>query len=211
MRAHLRAGIAIYNAGRYHAAHDAWEAYWLDLERGTPDERFLHGLIQFTAVVYHGHNHNWTGARGLAESAGEYLADLPAEYRGVDVGSTRSWLATAASDLEKLERRRPPRLTHQGVAIGLVDLDFEATCIVAAVLAEEDGHDEALIDAAIDYARTDLAAGQESSRYVTFLFDFVRDPAHRDVVLQRLGEHVDRRQSRDADVMDLFADREDGT
>ena len=25
MDAHLRAGVAIYNAGHYHAAHDAWE------------------------------------------------------------------------------------------------------------------------------------------------------------------------------------------
>ncbi|MFB6301121.1 MAG: DUF309 domain-containing protein, partial [Halobacteriales archaeon] len=52
MDAHLRAGIAIYNAGGYHAAHDAWEDHWLDLESGTDDERFLHGLIQFTAAVH---------------------------------------------------------------------------------------------------------------------------------------------------------------
>ena len=69
MREHLRAGIAVYNAGEYHAAHDAWEDYWLDLERGTDDERLLHGLIQFTAAVHHAEERNWEGAVGLAESA----------------------------------------------------------------------------------------------------------------------------------------------
>ena len=76
MNAHLRAGVAVYNAGRFHAAHDAWEEYWLGLESGADDERFLHGLIQFTAVVYHATEDNWSGAQGLAESAREYLADL---------------------------------------------------------------------------------------------------------------------------------------
>ncbi|NIS31883.1 MAG: DUF309 domain-containing protein, partial [Actinobacteria bacterium] len=60
MDAHLRAGIAIYNAGGYHAAHDAWEDHWLELEAGTDDERFLHGLIQFTAAVHHAQGANWT-------------------------------------------------------------------------------------------------------------------------------------------------------
>ena len=32
MRNRLRAGVAIYNDGYYHAAHDAWEERWLDLE-----------------------------------------------------------------------------------------------------------------------------------------------------------------------------------
>ncbi|MFC6725607.1 DUF309 domain-containing protein, partial [Halobium palmae] len=37
----LRAGVAIYNAGDYHAAHDAWEDVWLDLPEGTDDGRAL--------------------------------------------------------------------------------------------------------------------------------------------------------------------------
>ena len=77
MEAALRAGVAIYNAGEFHAAHDAWEAEWLGLDDGTDDERLLHGLIQFTAVVHHARERNWSGAVGLAESAGEYLADHP--------------------------------------------------------------------------------------------------------------------------------------
>jgi len=69
MEAHLRAGIAVFNGGGYHTAHDCWEARWLDLESGTDDERFLHGLIQYTAAVHHASERNWGGATGLADGA----------------------------------------------------------------------------------------------------------------------------------------------
>jgi hypothetical protein len=204
MDAHLRAGVAIYNGGHYHAAHDAWEDHWLDLERGTDDERFLHGLIQFTAAVYHARNRNWSGATGLAGSAGAYLDGLPADYRGVNVGRVRDYLAGLARDPERIERGPPPRLTHGGDALAPADLDFDATAVAAAVLAEELGYDEDAVAAAVEYARADLAAGEEGSRFVTLLFDFVRDTENRGVVVQRLGEHVDRRSSRADDVASLF-------
>jgi hypothetical protein len=204
MRAHLRAGLAIYNAGRYHAAHDAWEDHWLDLEQGTDDERFLHGLIQFTAAVYHATNGNWSGATGLAESAGDYLAGLPADYRGVNVDEVRAALATLARDPAVIERRPPLQLSHEGECLGLADLDLEATAVAAEVVAEEDGWDEMTIDAAARFAKADVDDGQAESPFVTFLFDFVREPENRGIVVQRLGEHVDRRQSREADVEGLF-------
>ncbi len=69
VRDHLRAGVAIYNAGAYRAAHGAWESKWLSLDRGGDDERFLHGLIQFTAAVHHARDGNDSGAVGLARSA----------------------------------------------------------------------------------------------------------------------------------------------
>jgi predicted metal-dependent hydrolase len=204
MEAHLRAGIAIYNAGEYHAAHDAWEAHWLDLDAGTDDERFLHGLIQFTAAVYHAHDGNWSGATGLADSAGEYLDGLPPTYRGVDVGAVRAALSTLARDPEVIERGRPLALTHEGSELALGDLRFEATAVVADVFAEEHGYDEALIETAIEYARADLADDVASSPFVTLLFDFVREPENRGIIVQRLGEHAARRRSRDDDVSGLF-------
>ena len=39
MRDHLRAGIAVFNAGDFHDAHDAWEDRWLDLESGNLFEK----------------------------------------------------------------------------------------------------------------------------------------------------------------------------
>ncbi|PSQ33570.1 DUF309 domain-containing protein [Halobacteriales archaeon SW_10_68_16] len=154
MEPHLRAGVAIYNAGGHHAAHDAWEDHWLGLDAGTDDERFLHGLIQFTAAVYHARNRNWSGATGLAEG-------------------------------------------------GPAGLGFEATCVAADVLAEE-GYDEETIERAVTFARADLDAGKSESPFVTFLFDFVREPEDRSVVFQRLADHVGRRTGREADVEGLF-------
>jgi hypothetical protein len=204
MDAHLRAGIAIYNAGGYHAAHDAWEDHWLDLESGTDDERFLHGLIQFTAAVFHARNGNWSGATGLAESANEYLDGLGGEYRGVDVAAVREFLATLARDAERIERGPPLALTHDGRTLLPPDLDFEATAVAAVVLADEHGYDEAVLEQAATYARADLDDGAAESPFVTFLFDFVRNPENRGIIAQRLGEHVQRRQHRESDVEGLF-------
>ena len=45
------AGIDLYNAGEYHAAHDAWEERWMGPV--TPDEKlFLQAMIQ-SAVAFH--------------------------------------------------------------------------------------------------------------------------------------------------------------
>lgn len=203
MRAHLRAGVAIYNEGRYHAAHDAWEAYWLDLDSGTDDERLLHGLIQFTAVVHHAHEQNWSGAVGLAESAGEYLADLSSEYRGIDLDPVRAFLARVSEDPELVERIAAPRLTHEGAALGYEALDFEETAIAADVIAEADGYDEDAMDRAIEYAREAVEA-DTGGTYTGLLFAFVRDPPKRGIVFQRLVEHVQRARSREADVEGLF-------
>jgi len=207
MDAHLRAGVAVYNAGEHHAAHDAWEDRWLDLASGTDDERFLHGLIQFTAAVHHGYGGNWAGLQGLASSAGAYLDGLSSPYRGVDLDPIRSYLADLAADPEHIERTDPPRIRHEGRALDLSDLvdsgDFEAAAIAAEVLAEEyDAYEEEAIETAVEYARESVAEG-ESDRFVALVFDFVAG-RERDLVYRRLREHVDRRRSREADVDGLF-------
>ncbi|WP_324665416.1 DUF309 domain-containing protein [Haloarcula sediminis] len=202
MDAHLRAGIAVYNAGRHHAAHDAWEDYWLDLDSGE-DERFLHGLIQFTAVVHHGTDGNWSGAGGLAESASEYLVDLPADYRGVNLDDVRPFLARVADDPESVEWAEPPKLTHEGTAVGYDDLDFDATEVAAEVLAEADGYDDAVVADAVDYARKELDE-QGEGRFVGQLFAFVQEPDDRAFVYAHLSNHVERERQKDDDVAGLF-------
>jgi hypothetical protein len=200
----IRAGIAVYNAGMYHAAHDAWEDRWLDLESGTTDERFLHGLIQFTAAVYHARNRNWSGATGLAESAVGYLADLPADYRGVAVADVRATLRRLRDDPETIERHRPARLTYEGRALSLGDLDFGAAAIAARVLAEElEPYDETVLAAAVEYAREELDGGTRS-QFIALVMDFVTDADRRGLVYQRLEEHVERRAQRARDVDNLF-------
>jgi predicted metal-dependent hydrolase len=204
METHLRAGIAIYNAGEYHAAHDAWEDHWLDLESGSDDEQFLHGLIQFTAAVYHARNGNWSGATGLAESARAYLGVLPETYRQVNVAEVRQYLDCLETDPERIERAAPPALREGGQPIRATDLELEGTIVAAGVLAAEYGFDESVIERAGRYATTDIEDDTTRSPFVTFLFDFVREPETRPIVMQRLTEHVQRRSHREDDVAGLF-------
>lgn len=202
MDAALRAGIAVYNAGRYHAAHDAWEDEWLGLEDGA-DERLLHGLIQFTAAVHHARGRNWAGAVGLCESAREYLAGLPADYRGVNVDAVRSYLAALERDPERVERAAPPKLTYEGRALALADLDAPAGVEAAVVLAEHAGYDAAVFERGAAYAREGLQDG-ELNEFGVLLCDFVTESDRRAVVATRLRQHVRRRQRREDDVAGLF-------
>ncbi|SIQ73631.1 protein of unknown function [Haladaptatus litoreus] len=200
----LRAGLAIFNAGEFHAAHDAWEDQWLTLDHDTEDERFLHGLIQFTAVVYHAQHANWGGIRGLAESSVSYLDGLPADYRGVNVGAVRSYLDAVRHDPEHVERVAPPRLTHEGVVLFPGNLDFDASTVAALVLADEFGYDEWVVENGIEFARADLESGDEGSSFITLVMDFVRDAENRGLIFQRLQGHVEKRDARERDVDGLF-------
>jgi len=202
MDAHLRAGIAVYNAGRYHAAHDAWEDHWLGLDGGD-DERFLHGLIQFTAVVYHGSDGNWSGAEGLAKSAGEYLDGLPAGHHSVDLDDVRPFLARVATDPKAVDWDDPPTLTYEGEDLGYGDLDFEASVVAAHVLAEADGYDESVVEDAVDYAQKELDE-KGDGRFVGQLFAFVQEAENRPFVYAHLSNHVERERRKDDDVAGLF-------
>jgi predicted metal-dependent hydrolase len=199
----LRAGIAVHNAGFYHAAHDAWEDRWLDLEVG--DEKdFLQGLIQFTAAVHHATNRNWEGATGLAGSAQRYLADLPADHEGVNVGAVRDWLARFERDPELVEREPVLALTHGTEVVGLADLEYPAVAVAAPLVAEATGHDEAVVERGAEYALADLAADEVGSPFVTLVLDVLTAGERRPVVVQRLEQHVERRQSKEDDVAELF-------
>ncbi|MFA9428455.1 DUF309 domain-containing protein [Natronorubrum sp. A-ect3] len=204
MRDQLRAGAAIYNAGYYHAAHDAWEEHWLDLESGTDDEQLLHGLIQCTAAVHHAHEQNWEGAVGLAASAREYLEAVPPDYHGVNLPPIRAFLTALAADPERIERQPPVGLEHEGERPTLATLEFAPTAIAATVLADELGFDETPVAQARTYAERDLEAGDDGSQFIALLFAFVREEAHRGIIYQRLRDHVGRRQAREADVDGLF-------
>jgi hypothetical protein len=203
VRAELRAGVAVFNAGEHHAAHDAWEERWLALPDGD-DADLLQGLIQFTAAVHHAGDANWDGLRGLADSAGGYLAGLPADCRGVNVGDVRGYVGALAADPEHVERASPPALTHEGAALALADLRFDAAAVAARVLAGEyDGYDPEVLARAAEYGRADLDDGRATSPFVTLVLDFARG-GDRPIVHQRLSEHVARRDREHDDVAGLF-------
>ena len=203
MDAALRAGIAVFDAGHYHAAHDAWEDEWLDLSEGSDDERLLHGLIQFSAAVHHAREGNPTGAVGLCESARGYLDGLPADYRGVNVDAVREYLAVLESDPEGVADADPPPLTHEGEALELAALDPPASIEAALALAENAGYDEDVFERAAAYAREGLGEG-ELNEFGALLCDFAAEPEQRALVATRLRQHVERRKQREDDVSGLF-------
>lgn len=202
--AHVRAGVAMYNSGFRHAAHDAWEEVWLGLESGSDDERFLHGLIQFTAVAVHAGNQNWAGLQGLCASAREYLDGFPDDYRQVVVAGVRDALSRIAADPEIVERRGYPALRYDGAALSLPELDIDAALVAAPMVAAETNLDEEAVEAGVQYALQDIGDEDGTSRFVTLAADVAREDAHRPVVAHRLAQHVQRRRQREADVEGLF-------
>lgn len=215
VRANVRAGLALFNDGYYHAAHDPLEAAWLESDRDDADGRFLQGLVQLTAAVHHARNRNWTGAVGLASSAREYLDGLSATYAGVDVAFVRRVLATLANDPEVVERRPLPFLDHDGERVTRDRLEFEAAALAAEALAEERGLDETVIERAVEYvhedreraARDDELAGRsrdESGKLARFVVDFASADDDYGIVFSRLAQHVERRDHRASDVDGLF-------
>jgi hypothetical protein len=219
----LRAGLALYAAGEFHAAHDPWEGVWLGLkdavatvgagtDAGTDatdrslvrDEALFHGLIQFTAAYYHARDQNWSGAVGLAESGRGYLAAVPDDHRGVDVDAARDALARLQADPERVERALAPPLLHNGERVASESLSLDAAGLAAEALAEEHGLDADAVADAARFAREEETVGR--SRFAALLFDFVRayDAGSRGIVYDRLTELVARERRKEADVDGLF-------
>jgi predicted metal-dependent hydrolase len=100
------AGIDLYNAGEFHAAHDAWEERWRD-DCGPREKLFLQALIQ-SAVVFH---HVEIGRRGAARRmygmAREKFARLGAvRFMSLDIAEYLEGLALALRWLEEAEDPR---------------------------------------------------------------------------------------------------------
>jgi len=198
----LRAGIALYTAGDYHAAHEPWEKAWLELPAGD-DKRLLQGLIQFTAAVSHARQRNWDGAVGLAEQAQSYLTAVSTPYRGIDVDNVVAALRRLGADPERVEREPSPPLHYHGRKLTAADLDIEGITTAASVVATEyEFYDTAIVEFAIDCAREEATGSQ--ARCIRLLTSFVDDREHRGIVYDRLRQTVERRQAKRDDVAGLF-------
>ncbi|MFL6336707.1 MAG: DUF309 domain-containing protein [Pyrinomonadaceae bacterium] len=100
------AGIDLYNAGEFHAAHDAWEERWRD-DCGPQEKLFLQALIQ-SAVVFH---HVEIGRRGAARRmyrmALEKFERLgAARFMSLDISDYLAQLARAVAWLQESEDPR---------------------------------------------------------------------------------------------------------
>lgn len=190
-----RVGVALYNTGRYLAAHEPLEELWLESPAGERDD-CLQGLIQASAAIHKARRGNDAGAAGLAESAIDYLDDCS----GVDVDALRAWLERVAADPGVSRDDDPPELRLDGGAVGIYDLTPPEVVAAAEAVAETEDGD--LLYKAVGYAERDLEDGNPTSPFVTLTLDYIRDPTP--IVRQRLTEHVERRETRESDVEGLF-------
>jgi predicted metal-dependent hydrolase len=112
------AGIDLYNAGEFHAAHDAWEERWMG-EVGPGEKLFLQAMIQ-SAVAFHHLDIGRPGAaRQMYLRAKEKFARLGSpvfmsldleEYQ-LQLDSALSWLLSVPDPRElPLPRINPPKI-----------------------------------------------------------------------------------------------------
>ena len=69
------AGIDLYNAGEFHAAHDAWEDRWMG-EVGQQEKLFLQAMIQSAVAFHHLEIGRPGAARQMHKRAKEKFARL---------------------------------------------------------------------------------------------------------------------------------------
>ena len=112
------AGIDLYNAGEFHAAHDAWEERWMG-EVGPKEKLFLQAMIQ-SAVAFHHLDIGRPGAaRQMYLRAKEKFARLRTpvfmsldldDYQ-VQLDSALSWLLSVADPRElPVPEINPPKI-----------------------------------------------------------------------------------------------------
>lgn len=79
----LREGVRRFDAGEYHAAHEAFERCWLANEGADAD--FFKGLVQASICLHHATRGNGEGARKLYTGHRRLLAPFLPTHRGLDL------------------------------------------------------------------------------------------------------------------------------
>ena len=112
------AGIDLYNAGEFHAAHDAWEERWMG-EVGPNEKLFLQAMIQ-SAVAFHHLDIGRPGAaRQMYLRAKEKFArlgvtvfmSLDLEEYQAQLDGALSWLLSVADPREiAMPEIKPPKI-----------------------------------------------------------------------------------------------------
>src|SRR6185312_16683848 len=101
------AGIDLYNAGEFHAAHDVWEERWMG-EVGAQEKLFLQAMIQSAVAFHHLEIGRPGAARQMYQRAKEKFArlgtsvfmSLDLEEYQAQLDSALSWLLTVPDPRE---------------------------------------------------------------------------------------------------------------
>src|SRR5919202_2233505 len=91
------AGIDLYNAGEFHAAHDAWEDRWMG-EVGPQEKLFLQAMIQSAVAFHHLEIGRPGAARRMYQMAKEKFARLGTKsFMSLDLEDYQAQLDRALS------------------------------------------------------------------------------------------------------------------
>ena len=104
-------GIDLYNAGEFHAAHDAWEERWLG-PVGPAEKLFLQAMIQSAVAFHHLEIGRPGAARRMHQMAKEKFARLAVpRFMSLDLEDYQRQLDRALSWLDEVSdpRTLPPR------------------------------------------------------------------------------------------------------
>lgn len=94
------AGIDLFNAREFHAAHDAWEERWRD-EAGPAEKIFLQAMIQAAVAFYHLEIGRPGAARRMHHLAKEKFARLPSSrFMSLDLDDFQKELTRALAWLD---------------------------------------------------------------------------------------------------------------
>jgi predicted metal-dependent hydrolase len=114
------AGIDLYNAGEFHAAHDVWEERWMG-EVGADEKLFLQAMIQ-SAVAFHHLDIGRPGAsRQMYQRSKEKFSRLGKKvFMSLDLDEYQNQLDTALSWLMTVPDPRDhpiPEIKHPKIRL----------------------------------------------------------------------------------------------
>src|SRR5882724_2371902 len=114
------AGIDLYNAGEFHAAHDVWEERWMG-EVGQQEKLFLQAMIQSAVAFHHLEIGRPGAARQMYTRAKEKFALLGSDvFMSLDLVDYQAQLDAALSWL--LSVPNPRELTQPDFQVPRISL-----------------------------------------------------------------------------------------
>ena len=99
-------GVALFNAGKFFEAHEAWEELWL--VEPEPEKTFLQGMIQLAAAFHHCRRGNSRGAKSLLAAGITKLDRFPGRHRGLALAQLRAQATRWVRWLGREEGPEPP-------------------------------------------------------------------------------------------------------